>query len=56
MDDVTIRFNHGRMVAVFDNEEDMKNWVRNSELYQEFMYTIHIGNQILNLEIFKKTL
>ena len=56
MDDITIRFNHGRMVAVFDNQDDLDNWVKNCDLHQEFMYTIHGHSGEKCLEKYKKTL
>ena len=53
--DITIRFNFGRQVAVFDSKEEMDAWVKNCDLYQEFMYTIHGAGEV-NLEKYKKTL
>jgi hypothetical protein len=54
MEDITIRFNGGRYVASFDTIEDLTNWVRNSDLYQPFMYTIHGMGEIIDLDKFKK--
>lgn len=56
MNDIVIRYNFGRMVAVFSNKKDLDNWVKNSELYQPFMYTIHGHNGEVALEKYKKKL
>lgn len=40
INEVKIRFNYGRVVAVL-NKEDLNQWVLNSDLHQPFMYTIH---------------
>jgi hypothetical protein len=56
MEDITIRFNGGGYVASFDTIEDLINWVRNSDLYHPFMYTIHGIGEIVDLEKFKKNI
>ena len=52
----TIRFNHGRVVATFDDKDTMDNWIKNSDLYQPFMYTIHGLGEVRNLEKYKDQL
>jgi hypothetical protein len=51
-DNITIRFNHGRMIAAFDSQADMDRWLKSyaNDFYQVFMYTIHMVGQILDLE------
>ena len=44
------------MVAVFDNQDDLDNWIKGSDLHQEFMYTIHGIGEIKDLSKYKKTL
>jgi len=57
MNDFTIRFNHGRLVAVFGLKDELDNWARRSDLSQEFMYTIHgSGEGVLDFEKYKKTI
>ena len=53
---ITIRFNFRRYVASFDTLNDLNNWLRGSDLYQGFMYTIHGHNGETNLEKYKKSL
>ena len=54
--DITIRFNYRRMVAVFESIEDLNNWLKKSDLYQEFMYTIHGHGGETDLQKYKKSL
>lgn len=53
---IYVRFNYGRMVAAFSNVEDLKNWVKKSDLYQPFMYTIHGHGGETDLVKYKKSL
>jgi hypothetical protein len=56
--DITIRFNYGRMVATFDNQDGLNQWINSygSEIHQPFMYTIHGMGDVKCLEKYMKTL
>jgi hypothetical protein len=53
---ITIRFNFGRMVAVFDTVDELKNWVINSDLPEPFMFTIHGHGGEVDYEKYRKSL
>jgi len=56
--DITIRFNHGRMVSTFDNQDDLNQWLNayGADFYQPFMYTIHGMGSVKCVEKYMKTL
>ena len=56
--DVTIRFNHGSIVATFNNQDDLNKWLKmyGSDFHQPFMYTIHGLGSTNCLEKYLKTL
>lgn len=56
--DVTIRFNHGRMVATFDNQKDLDKWLRfyGNDFKEPFMYTIHGLGEVKCVDKYIKTL
>lgn len=58
MNDIVIRFNRGRMVAVFDNQDDLNRWLDmyGDDFTEPFMYTIHGLGDITTVEDYQKKL
>lgn len=56
--DITIRYNFGRMIATFDSIENMNRWIRFyfDSFFHPYMYTIHGHGGEQNLEKYMKTL